>query len=167
MNIIAIRCINCNKETGLYFRNIEGIIIRYVLNSILHHVGMSWIICSNKEMFYEIENNNHPDWFNKGPYYNTDICSKFHGKMFEDFITHARTDRYNLMCYIVSHDKKQPSYEDEDSSILDRPIPKNATTEALEALGATLNFIDIWIKLFYHDYDVRREAYNIYMENMF
>ena len=25
--------------------------------------------------------------------------------MFEDFITHARTDRYNIMCSIVAHDK--------------------------------------------------------------
>ena len=33
------------------------------------------------------------------------------GKLFEGFITHARTDRYNLISYIVAHDKKQPSYE--------------------------------------------------------
>ena len=56
---------------------------------------------------------------------------KLHGKLFEYFITHARIDRYHLMCYIVVHDKKQPSYEDEESSIGDRPNPKNATTEAL------------------------------------
>ena len=42
-------------------------------------------------------------------------------------MTHAITDRYNLMCYIVVHDKKQTSYEDEEKSIGDRPIPKNAT----------------------------------------
>ena len=29
-----------------------------------------------------------------------------------------------------------------------RPIPRNATTEALESLVTTLNFIDIWLKLF-------------------
>ena len=64
-------------------------------------------------MFYEIEENNHPDWFNIGPWYNTAICSKLHGKLFEYFIRHARTDRYHLMYSIIVHDKKQPSYEDE------------------------------------------------------
>ena len=77
---------------------------RFVLNAILHHVGMSWIICSNNEMFYEIEENKHPNWFNTGPRYNTDICSKLHGKLFEHFIRHARTDRYHIMCSIVAHD---------------------------------------------------------------
>ena len=47
------------------------------------------------------------------------------------------------MCSIISHEKK-PSYEDEESSIGYKPIPKNKTTEALEALGANLNFIGFW-----------------------
>ena len=107
MDIIAIRCINYNKETGLYLisSTIEEIITKFVLNAILHHVGMSWIISSNKEINYEMDENNHQDWLNKGPWYNTPICLKWHGSMFEDFITHARTDRYNLMCSIVSHNK--------------------------------------------------------------
>ena len=49
-------------------------ITEFVLNKILHHVGMSWIIFSNEEMKYEIDKINHPDWLNKGPWYNTDIC---------------------------------------------------------------------------------------------
>ena len=67
--------------------------------------------------------------------------------MFEDVIIDAKTDRHNLMCSIVAHDKKT-EYEDEEFSIGDMPIPKNATTESLEALGDTLNFIDCWLKLF-------------------
>ena len=63
--------------------------------------------------------------------------------------------------------KKQFAYEDEESSTGDRPMPKNAIIEALEDLGATLNFIDIWIKLSDHNYDVRREAYNIATKNIF
>ena len=43
-------------------------ITKFLLNAILHHVGMSWIISSNKEMKYEIEKNNHEDWLNKGPW---------------------------------------------------------------------------------------------------
>ena len=53
---VAIRCINCRKETGLYLRTptLEENITKFVLDAILHHVGMSWIICSNKKMKYEI-----------------------------------------------------------------------------------------------------------------
>ena len=43
----------------------------------------------------------------------------------------ARIDRYNIMCSIVAHDKKQPAYEDDESSIGDGIIPKHVTTEAL------------------------------------
>ena len=42
---IAIRCINCGKETGLSTENMntkyKAIITSFVLNTILHHVGMS------------------------------------------------------------------------------------------------------------------------------
>ena len=86
-------------------------------------------------MFYKTEEKNRPDWFNTGTWYNTVICSKLYVKLFEDFIINAGTDRYNLMCSIIAHDKQQPSYEEEESSILYRPIPKNSTVEELEALG--------------------------------
>ena len=134
-------------------------ITKLVLNEILHHVGMLWIIISNNEMKYEIDKSNHQDWLNKGPWYNTDICSRLHGSLIEDFITHARTDRYNLMCYLVAHDKKIPAYEDDEISIGYRLIPKHATIEALEALGAILHLIDIWLKLLEENYDANRVAY--------
>ena len=104
-------------------------ITKCVLNAILHDVGMLWIIFSNNEMLYEVEENNHIDWFNKGPWYNTYICSKLHGKVFEDFIKNEVTDRYNLICYIIAHDKQQPTYVDDEISGGGRPIPKNKTTE--------------------------------------
>ena len=96
---------------------------------------------------------------NKGTWHNTDIYSKFTGILFEDFITHARTDRGNIMCSIVEHDKKQPAYEDDEISIGDRLISKHVTIEALEALGDTFNFIDIWLKLLDENYDARSVAY--------
>ena len=77
--------------------------------------------------------------------------------MFEDFITHARTDRYNLMFSLVAHDKIQPAYG--DYSIGDKSIPKNATTKSSRSLGATYNFIDIQLKLFLDNYNSRCEAY--------
>ena len=78
-------------------------ITQFVLNAILHHVGMSWIISSNKEMKYEMDESNHQDRLNKSLWYSIYICLKLHGGIFEDFITHARTDRYNLMCSLVEY----------------------------------------------------------------
>ena len=54
---------------------------------------------------------------------------------------------------------KKPAYEDYDIIIGDRLIPKHVTIEALEALGATLNFIQFWIKMLDENYDARRVAY--------
>ena len=59
-------------------------ISKSVLNTILYHVGLSWIICSNEELKYEIDEINHPDWLNKVPWYNTSICSRLHESLFED-----------------------------------------------------------------------------------
>ena len=134
--------------------------LNVLLNAILHHVDMSWIISSNEEMKYEIDESNNQDWLNKGHWYNTAICSILHGSLFEYFITHAITNRYNLMCSLVAHDKKQPDYEDEEISLVDILIPKNSTTESLEALGDTLNFIDIWLKLLEGNYEIRSGMYN-------
>ena len=41
------------------------------------------------------------------------------------------------------------------------------TTEALEALGATLTFIEILLKLLDENYDARRVAYITAMKDMF
>ena len=49
------------------------------------------------------------------------------------------------MCSLAAHDKRQTSYEDEEISLGDSLIPKNATAEELKALGDTLNFIEIWL----------------------
>ena len=118
-------------------------------------------------MKYKINEINHPDWLNKHHCYNTAICSRLHGSLFEYFITHARNDRYNLLCYIVTHDKKQPAYDYDESSIGDRLITKHVTTEALEALVATFNFIDIWLKLLDYNYDARHVEYITDMKEMF
>ena len=75
--------------------------------------------------------NNHQDCLNKGPWYNTSICSKLHGSRFKDFITQARTDRYNLMCSLVAHDRLQLYYKDYEINIGDREIPNDATLKTL------------------------------------
>ena len=104
-------------------------------------------------MEYKINTeSNKLDWLNKGTWYNRNISSKSHGIRFDGFITQARTDRYNLMCSLVAHDRLQPDYEDYESSIGDRVIPNDATIKILEALGATFNFIYIWLKLLRENY---------------
>ena len=71
------------------------------------------------------------------------------------------------MCSLVAHDRLQLYYKDDESSIGDRAIPDNSTTIALEALGATINFIDIWIKLFLENFNARCDAYINAMKDMF
>ena len=106
-------------------------VTKFVLNKILYHVGMSWIIRSDEEMKYEMEENNHQDLLIKGPWYNTAICLRLHGGLFEYFITHVISDRYTISCFLVAHDKIQPYYKNDESSIGDRSITKNISTEAL------------------------------------
>ena len=169
LDVISIRCINFKRETSLYLKDttFDEMITKFVLNKILHHVGMSWIISTNKEMEYEINKTNHQDWLNKGHWYTTSICLKLHVGMFKTIIKHERIDRYNIMCSLVAHDKIQPAYKDDKSSIGDRSIPKNATTKALKALGDTLIFIDKWLTLFDKNYDARCEPHITDMKEMF
>ena len=104
---------------------------------------------------------------NKFPWYKTDIYSKLHGILFEDFITNARIDRYNFMFYFFAQEKKEPDYEDNENNILDRLIPKHVTKVALKAVGTTYNFIGIWLKIMDNNYYARGEAHSTPMKDMF
>ena len=59
---IAIRCSNCGKKTGLSMKSIntnyKHIITFFVLNTVLHHIGMSWIIKTNKHLEYDRDKHN-------------------------------------------------------------------------------------------------------------
>ena len=48
----------------------------------LHHVDMIWIIENHEELKYDMELQN-LDCMIGGPWYNTSICKKLHGKLFE------------------------------------------------------------------------------------
>ena len=138
-----------------------------IFSIIFHHVGMSWIISSNKDMKYDMDKTNHLDCLNKVPLYNTSICFKLHGGTFEYFITQAGTIRYNIMCSLISHDKMTPYYEYDESRLGYGSIPNDATPKSLEALGATINFIGIWLKLFLGNYNAICDAYINSMTEMF
>ena len=40
-----------------------------------------------------------------GPWYNTYICKKLYGKLFEGFIINARTGRYDIICSIYAYER--------------------------------------------------------------
>ena len=62
VKIIAIRCSNCGKETGLSMNNMntnyEYIITSFVWNILLQHVGILWIIEAHKQLKYDIYKHN-------------------------------------------------------------------------------------------------------------
>ena len=80
------------------------------------------------------------------------ICSKLYETSFEDFITQDRTDRYNIMCSLVAHDRLQQNKPDDENSTGNRVIPNDATVKALKLLGATFNFIEIMLHNFREKY---------------
>ena len=59
MGKVAIRCSNCGKQTMIYLDILENdyqeIITTFVLNTMLHHVGMIWIIENDKYLKYYME----------------------------------------------------------------------------------------------------------------
>ena len=73
MESIFIKCINCDISTGLLLKvkTVKEMGTKFVLNKKLHHVDFSWIISSRNQTKYDIKENNHPNWLNKGPRYNT------------------------------------------------------------------------------------------------
>ena len=74
-----------NAETG-FNGFCDEVITQFVLNEMLHHVAISWIISSKKEMHYDnFTNSTKLERFDTGPWYNKNICSKLHGITFEDF----------------------------------------------------------------------------------
>ena len=83
-----------------------------------------------------------PDQLTGGPWYNTSICRKLNGKLFEGFIINTRADRYNIMCSIDSYERDhKPSSYDDGSSGGGYPLQTTSTIEALESIGETIDFI--------------------------
>ena len=71
------------------------------------------------------------------------------------------------MFSLVAHDRMQDNKKDYESSIRDRVIPNDTTVKALKSLGATFNFIDIWLHNFCDNYFDQSESYRVAMVEMF
>ena len=82
----------------------QDIITTFVLNKMLHHLGMLLIIETHEQLKYDMYKHN-SEWMTGGTWYNTSICKKLHGHVFEVFIRNSRTDRYNIMCSIDANEK--------------------------------------------------------------
>ena len=96
---VAIIYINCGKIIGFLLDNqtIENFITPFVANIVLRYVGLSWIIKSNQKLNFNSQIQC-SCWVINGPCYNTTTCSRFYGSFFEDYVTTAKSYRYNLMC---------------------------------------------------------------------
>ena len=93
----------------------QEIITNFVLNTMLYHVGMIWIIENHGELKYDMDILN-SYWLTGDPWYNTSIFKKSHRKLFEGFIINARTDRYNIICYIAVYEREHQSSICDDGS---------------------------------------------------
>ena len=83
----------------------QDIITTFVLNTMLKHVGMLWIIETHEQLKHDMDKHN-SEWMTGDPWYNTTISKKLHGNVFQGFIRNARTYRYNIMCSIDAHEKE-------------------------------------------------------------
>ena len=88
LDTVSLKFINCKKETGLKSKTgfkefYDEVVTPFVVNAMLHHVGMSWIISSKKEIDYDnFTNSKNLSWFDIGPWHNKNICSKLYGTTF-------------------------------------------------------------------------------------
>ena len=60
-------------------------ITSFVLNTMLHHVGMLLVIETNQHLEYDMDKNK-SYCMTDDTWYNTYICKKLHGNLFEEFI---------------------------------------------------------------------------------
>ena len=91
---VSLMCINCKRKTYLQPKSgkefYDKMMTPFAMNSMLNHVGMSWMISSKKEMDYEnFSNHENVGWFETGTWHNKNICSKLYGTTFECFIKQA------------------------------------------------------------------------------
>ena len=87
--------------------------------------------------------------------------------MFENYIRNARTNRYILICSIDAHEKQHPTYVDDGSIRIDDALTSNSTTQVLDSLGETFDFVDCWLKGFDENYQDWSNVYGQTMQDLF
>ena len=87
--------------------NNKDIVTVFLLNILLHHVDMPWIIETYEKLKCDMEKHN-PYCITGSTWYNTYICKILHGTVFTEFIINEITYSYNFMFSIDTHEKQQP-----------------------------------------------------------
>ena len=119
----------------------------FFIHMVFKHVVFLWIIESNKHLKFDMEVQG-SQWIDKGPWYNTKICTKLNVQSFKNDFKTGHKDRYELMCAVDVYDKEHVPMPDDVSSGVGRPMPITSPKEALFSLGQTINFIDNWLQCF-------------------
>ena len=88
---------------------------------VFQHVMLSWIIYNNEHNKFEMDVED-TQCMDKGLWYNTTICTKLNGQIFEDYFKTGHRDRYVLMCSIDENGKEHVSMTYGASSGGGRPI---------------------------------------------
>ena len=75
LDSVSSKCINCKRETDFKNKSIfeefyDKIITLFLMNSMLHHVDMSWIISSEEKIDYDnFTNSKNLGWYDTGPWH--------------------------------------------------------------------------------------------------
>ena len=83
------------------------------------HVGLLWIIKNNIQLKFEIDVQVN-QCLDKGPWYNTTICTTLNGQIFECYLKTVSRDRYYFMCGVDKYDKERVpiTYDASSDSII-------------------------------------------------
>ena len=61
---------------------LNSVITSFVIHTVFQHVGLFWIIDNNKHLKFEMDAQD-SQCMDKGPWYNTTICTKLNDQSFE------------------------------------------------------------------------------------
>ena len=70
-----------------------------------HHVGLLWTIETREKYKLSIEDH-FIERCTVGPWFNQTMFRNLHGPIFEELFVTERQGRYNLMCGLYAHGKK-------------------------------------------------------------
>ena len=102
---VCLKCINCKKETGLKSKTgfkefYNKSITQFLLNAMLHHVGMSCIISSKQEMDYDnFTNIKNLSWFDTGPWHKKISVLNYMEPLLKDLL-HRLEQTYTILCVL-------------------------------------------------------------------
>ena len=100
--MICIKCKSCDRTVTYNLASEEELnsfIAPFVIHSLFQPVGFLQIIYINKHYKFEIDSED-TQWTDKGPCYNTTICTELNGQIFKDTFKIGHKDRYDFMCYV-------------------------------------------------------------------